>query len=93
MISSLGVCSDPLSCSGNLRVEISDRLTCDIQLESSYIIDVSKQLVHWVQQEHYGLLDINLFPKPPASDRDYPQKTPEQYAREIVTYLWDNYIL
>jgi hypothetical protein len=26
--------------------------------------------VHWVQQEHYGLLDINLFPKPPSSDRD-----------------------
>lgn len=78
---------------GNLRVEISDRLTCDIQLESSYIIDVSKQLVHWVQQEHYGLLDINLFPKPPPSDKDYPQKTPEQYAREIMTYLWDNYIL
>ncbi|KAH9968413.1 histone deacetylase complex protein [Lactifluus volemus] len=78
---------------GNLRVEISDRLTCDIQLESSYIIDVSRQLVHWVQQEHYGLLDINLFPKPPSSDRDYPQKTPQQYTREIVTYLWDNYIL
>ncbi|KAH9958805.1 histone deacetylase complex protein [Russula dissimulans] len=78
---------------GNLRVEISDRLTCDIQLESSYIIDVSKQLVNWVQQEHYGLLDVNLFPKPPSSDRDYPQKSPEQYAREIMTYLWDNYIL
>ncbi|KAH8988030.1 histone deacetylase complex protein [Lactarius akahatsu] len=78
---------------GNLRVEISDRLTCDVQLESSYIIDVSKQLVHWVQQENYGLLDINLFPKPPSSNRDYPQKSPEQYAREIMTYLWDNYIL
>ncbi|KAF8271520.1 histone deacetylase complex protein [Lactarius quietus] len=78
---------------GNLRVEISDRLTCDVQLESSYIIDVSKQLVRWVQQEHYGLLDINLFPKPPSSNRDYPQKSSEQYAREIMTYLWDNYIL
>ncbi|KAI9449392.1 histone deacetylase complex protein [Russula earlei] len=78
---------------GNLRVEISDRLTCDIQLESSYIIDVSRQLVNWVQQEHYGLLDINLFPKPPSSDNDYPRKSPEQYAREIMTYLWDNYIL
>ncbi|KAI0296561.1 histone deacetylase clr3 [Multifurca ochricompacta] len=74
---------------GNLRVEISDRLTCDIQLESSYIIDVSKQLVHWVQQEHYGLLDINLFP----SLLPYPQKSSEQYAREIMAYLWDNYIL
>jgi hypothetical protein len=31
---------------------------------------VSKQLVNWVQQEHYGLLDVNLFPKPPSSDRD-----------------------
>ncbi|KAH9083365.1 histone deacetylase complex protein [Lactarius deliciosus] len=78
---------------GNLRVEISDRLTCDVQLESSYIIDVSKQLVRWIQQENYGLLDINLFPKPPSSNRDYPQKPPEQYAREIMTYLWDNYIL
>jgi histone deacetylase 6 len=78
---------------GNLRVEISDRLTCDVQLESSYIIDVSKQLVRWVQQEHYGLLDINLYPKPPPSNRDYPQKSSEQYTREIMTYLWDNYIL
>lgn len=78
---------------GNLRVEISDRLTCDVQLESSYIIDVSKQLIRWVKQEHYGLLDINLFPKPPSSNKDYPQKSPEQYAREIMTYLWDNYIL
>jgi histone deacetylase 6 len=78
---------------GNLRVEISDRLTCDVQLESSYIIDVSKQLVRWIQQEHYGLLDINLFPKPLSSNRDYPKKSSEQYAREIMTYLWDNYIL
>jgi histone deacetylase 6 len=96
---------------GNLRVEISNRLTCDVQLESSYIIDVSKQLVRWIQQEHYGLIDINLFPKPPSSNRDvspttdlislpygrfppqYPKKSSEQYAREIMTYLWDNYIL
>jgi hypothetical protein len=27
------------------------------------------------------------------SPLQYPQKTPEQYAREIMTYLWDNYIL
>ena len=33
-------------------------------------IDVSKQLVRWVQQEHYALLDINLFPKPPPSNKD-----------------------
>ncbi|KAI0259417.1 histone deacetylase complex protein [Gloeopeniophorella convolvens] len=78
---------------GNLRVEIADRLNCNIELESSYILDVSKQLVEWTQREHYGLLDINLFPKPPASGKDYPHKTPEQYAREIMTYLWDNYIL
>jgi histone deacetylase 6 len=74
-------------------------------------IDVSKQLVRWIQQEHYGLIDINLFPKPPSSNRDvspttdlislpygrfppqYPKKSSEQYAREIMTYLWDNYIL
>ena len=31
-------CSNIFLCSGNLRVEISDRLTCDIQLESSYIV-------------------------------------------------------
>lgn len=33
-------------------------------------IDVSKQLVRWIQQEHYGLLDVNLFPRPPSSNRD-----------------------
>jgi hypothetical protein len=41
----IGVYSDPLACSGNLRVEISDRLTCDIQLESSYIVSSSRALL------------------------------------------------
>ncbi|THH11513.1 hypothetical protein EW146_g8016 [Bondarzewia mesenterica] len=78
---------------GNLRVELANTATCDLHTEHGYLIDVSKQLVEWVRQEGFALLDINLFPKPPSvREFTYVSRSPEEYAREILTYLWDNYV-
>ncbi|KAA1470143.1 histone deacetylase complex protein [Dentipellis sp. KUC8613] len=78
---------------GNIRAEIADGTTCSIREEHSYLVDTSKQLVAWVQTEGYALLDVNLFPKPGSPELMYAPRSPEQYAKEIMTYLWDNYIL
>jgi histone deacetylase 6 len=69
-------------------------------------IDFSKELVAWVRKEGYALLDTNLYPKPsttvqlvsglPAlytcSDKFQRHKSFEDVGRDIMTYLWDNYI-
>ncbi|TFY78088.1 hypothetical protein EWM64_g5926 [Hericium alpestre] len=79
---------------GNIRAEIADSLTCNVREEHSYLVDTSKQLVQWITMEGYSLLDINLFPKPGSPEvPQYPNRSSEQYAKEIMTYLWDNYIL
>ncbi|KAJ6499967.1 histone deacetylase clr3 [Mycena vitilis] len=76
---------------GNLRVEFSSSINCDAQLERSYLIDSSKQLIEWVKTEGYSLLDVNLFPKP--SDQPNPRsKSMNELRKDVVTYLWDNYV-
>ncbi|ETW78721.1 hypothetical protein HETIRDRAFT_324562 [Heterobasidion irregulare TC 32-1] len=79
---------------GNLRVELANSATCDLRMEHGYLIDVSKQIVEWVRQEGYALLDVNLFPKPPLlRQHPYAPKSSEEYAREVMVYLWDNYVM
>ncbi|KAJ6593976.1 histone deacetylase complex protein [Mycena capillaripes] len=76
---------------GNLRVELASSVNCDVQLERSYLIDFSKELVNWVKTEGFSLLDVNLFPKP--SDQPFPRsKGINELRKDIVTYLWDNYV-
>ncbi|KAF9462480.1 histone deacetylase clr3 [Collybia nuda] len=75
---------------GNLRLELQSSATCDVELERSYLIDFSKQLVAWVRKEGYSLLDANLFPKPVTSV--HRGKAVDDSAKDIVTYLWDNYV-
>ncbi|KAF7361827.1 Histone deacetylase clr3 [Mycena venus] len=78
---------------GNLRVELASSASCDVQLERSYLIDFSKELVHWVKTEGYSLLDVNLFPKPLGTDQPFPRpKSINELRKDIVTYLWDNYV-
>jgi len=69
-------------------------------------IDFSKELVAWVRKEEYALLDANLYPKPSTtiqlvgnlpvlytcSDKFQRHKSFEDVGRDIMTYLWDNYI-
>ncbi|KAJ7783256.1 histone deacetylase complex protein [Mycena metata] len=76
---------------GNLRAELASSINCDVQLERSYLIDSSKELINWVKTEGYSLLDVNLFPKP--SDEPYPRaKSITELRKDIATYLWDNYV-
>ncbi|KAJ7178500.1 histone deacetylase complex protein [Mycena crocata] len=76
---------------GNLRIELASSINCDVQLERSYLIDFSKELVAWVKTEGYSLLDVNLFPKP--SDQPFPRaKGITELRKDVVTYLWDNYV-
>ncbi|KAF8210352.1 hypothetical protein K438DRAFT_1959631 [Mycena galopus ATCC 62051] len=76
---------------GNLRVELASSVNCDVQLERSYLIDVSKELVNWVKTEGYSLLDVNLFPKP--TDQPFPRpKAINELRKDLVSYLWDNYV-
>ncbi|KAJ7497370.1 histone deacetylase complex protein [Mycena latifolia] len=76
---------------GNLRAELASSINCDVQLERSYLIDISKDLVAWVTAEGYSLLDVNLFPRP--SDQPFPRpKGINELRKDIVTYLWDNYV-
>jgi histone deacetylase 6 len=76
---------------GNLRLELESSATCDVQLERSYLIDFSKELVAWVRKEGYALLDANLYPKP-STTIQLRHKSFEDVGRDIMTYLWDNYI-
>ncbi|THG99948.1 hypothetical protein EW026_g2521 [Hermanssonia centrifuga] len=81
---------------GNLRAELDSALTCNLQLEHSYLVDFSKQLIGWVKKAGYALLDVNLFPKlslvPKPRNKDAKNKDARDYASDVMIYLWDNYI-
>ncbi|KAG7094672.1 hypothetical protein E1B28_005492 [Marasmius oreades] len=66
---------------------------CDVNLEKSYLLDFSKEMVAWVKSEGYSLLDINLFPKPTlAVTTSKRSKSTPDIGKQVATYLWDNYI-
>ncbi|KAF7315593.1 hypothetical protein MIND_00074700 [Mycena indigotica] len=77
---------------GNLRAEMTSSLVCDVQVERSYLIDFSKELINWAQAEGFSVLDANLFPKPIDQDDINRGKTPEALQNDLVLYLWDNYV-
>ncbi|KAI0317227.1 histone deacetylase complex protein [Amylostereum chailletii] len=79
---------------GNIRAELASSFTCEVQAEHSYMVDASKRLVKWCRNEGYALVDINLYPHvPPPSPPGTHIQTPEEYARRLMVYVWDNYIL
>lgn len=70
-------------------------------------IDFSKELVGWVKSEGYSLLDANLYPKPAVApnlvsflslvylfyfNNLQRHKTMEEVGRDVLIYLWDNYV-
>ncbi|EJD05919.1 histone deacetylase clr3 [Fomitiporia mediterranea MF3/22] len=75
---------------GNLLVEVAGAMVCDVQLEHSYLLDVTKRLVEWVRQKGYAYAEINTYPRPPQPNH---RRSWSELAREVVSYLWDNYIL
>ncbi|CAK5281569.1 unnamed protein product, partial [Mycena citricolor] len=42
---------------GNLRVELASSLTCEVQLERSYLIDFAKDMLEWAKEQQYAVLD------------------------------------
>ncbi|KAN0091071.1 hypothetical protein V8E55_004637 [Tylopilus felleus] len=80
---------------GNLRVELDGSPMCDVNMEHSYLIDFSKDLIAWVKSENYALVDVNLFPRPFAASAlptALRPKAAENPARDLLSYVWDNYI-
>ncbi|CAL1706955.1 unnamed protein product [Somion occarium] len=75
---------------GNLRVELDSVMECNVQMEHSYMIDMSKDLIGWVKDSGYALLDINVLPKPFATKK--LARGSGNYPGELMTYIWDNYI-
>jgi len=55
-------------------------------------IDVSKNLIDWIRVEKYGLLDMNLYPKPVEKYNTRGNKNMDESSKEVLTYLWDNFI-
>lgn len=82
---------------GNLRAELDGMPMCDVNLEHSYLIDFSKELIAWVRSEGYALVDVNMFPRPfsttplPINMRSKNNMV-ENPSRDLLVYLWDNYI-
>ncbi|KAH9839549.1 histone deacetylase complex protein [Rhodofomes roseus] len=74
---------------GNLRVELDSAMYCDVNLEHSYMVDCSKQLITWARSAGYALLDVNVYAKPFVKSR---VKTPNNPGADVLTYLWDNYV-
>ncbi|KAL5529145.1 hypothetical protein ACEPAG_5119 [Sanghuangporus baumii] len=75
---------------GNLKVELAGALHCDVQLEYSYLLDVTKNLVDWVIGNKFAYVEVNTYPRPAQA---HHQRSWSELAREVVSYLWDNYIL
>ncbi|EIN11329.1 histone deacetylase clr3 [Punctularia strigosozonata HHB-11173 SS5] len=78
---------------GEMRVELEGAMTCNMDLERSYLLDVSKKMIEWVRVEGYGLIDLNILENVPKS------ATPVRWRartgtlnRNLLTYMWDNYI-
>ncbi|KAH8080278.1 histone deacetylase complex protein [Cristinia sonorae] len=70
---------------GNVRAELDSVTTCDLNMEHSYMVDFSKELLSWIRKTKHALLDVNV----------YAKQTTGRNSRgsvEIMTYLWDNYI-
>jgi len=74
---------------GNVRVELAGAMTTDINVERSYLVDVTKGLVEWVKDKHFSYVEVNTFPRPALQNH---RRTWTELGREVLTYLWDNYI-
>ncbi|KAI0766556.1 histone deacetylase complex protein [Irpex lacteus] len=77
---------------GNLRAELGSALTCDLELEHSYLVDYSKKMIDWITRQKYALLDVNVYPKPFQTSASRHKTPKSDFSGELMVYLWDNYI-
>ncbi|KAG7449601.1 histone deacetylase clr3 [Guyanagaster necrorhizus] len=77
---------------GDLQAELENFATCNLDLERSYLVDFSKELISWVKAAAgHCLLDVNLYPKPLIAPMK-KSKSAQVLAKELIIYLWDNYV-
>ncbi|EPQ57394.1 histone deacetylase complex protein [Gloeophyllum trabeum ATCC 11539] len=77
---------------GNIQVEFDSIVKGTLHEEHSYLVDCSRQVVDWVREEGYSLLDVNIHAKPvEGTEKKRGAQAPAE--QELITYLWDNYVL
>ncbi|TFK54417.1 histone deacetylase complex protein [Heliocybe sulcata] len=77
---------------GNIRAEFDSVTKGTLSQEHSYLVDCSAQMIEWIQTEGYSLLDVNMLPKP-AEAPERRRTIPIVPDQDVMTYLWDNYVL
>ncbi|KAF9017536.1 hypothetical protein BDZ89DRAFT_1074786, partial [Hymenopellis radicata] len=79
---------------GNIQAELESAANCSLDVERTYLIDFSRDIMSWVTSQGYGLLDVNLYPRPLSLDDVVmkPAKLNSLLTKEIVVYLWDNFV-
>ncbi|KAK0486054.1 histone deacetylase complex protein [Armillaria novae-zelandiae] len=83
---------------GDLQTELENAATCNLDLERSYLVDFSKELISWIKNAGKGvsirhcLLDVNLYPRPLVAPVKVKSRSAQVLAKELVIYLWDNYV-
>jgi len=71
--------------SNHIRADLQP-VSANVDLSSSYQVDLCHDIISWIRSEGYGLLDIIVDPK--------LLKLPgDESFRDIPVYLWDNYIM
>ncbi|KAK0461024.1 uncharacterized protein EV420DRAFT_1640527 [Desarmillaria tabescens] len=76
---------------GDVQTELENAATCNLDLERSYLVDFSKELISWIKSAGHSLLDVNLYPRPLVAPVK-KSKSAHVLAKELVIYLWDNYV-
>ncbi|KAK0473129.1 hypothetical protein EDD18DRAFT_1227323 [Armillaria luteobubalina] len=76
---------------GDLQTELENAVTCNLDLERSYLVDFSRELISWIKEAGHCLLDVNLYPRPLVAPAK-KSKSAQFLAKELVIYLWDNYV-
>jgi len=78
---------------GDLHVELLGESTCNVNVEKSFMIDASNDILGWAGRSGYGVIDLNVFANPveASTSRDYVREV-AALQKKVITYVWDNYV-
>lgn len=72
-----------------------DPLTKSLEPGNAWVVDGVTQYVDWAVSKKFGIMDINV-PRNPSGNMPYTpdveEKQLEAEIKELICYLWDNYI-
>ncbi|KAG8840458.1 Histone deacetylase hda1 [Serendipita sp. 405] len=77
---------------GDLHVELMGEASVDVNLEKSFIMDASGEMVGWARQNGYGFIDLNVFANNLKNLPRDAMKETVSLQRKIITYVWDNFV-